>query len=99
MNNLIWAAAISFALVWVVPAFLKNIGAMIAWLEAKKAQLEAEMDAIEGIGGVADELIELREQLDLFYDQLYDLQTSIKLGRFDVAEERVAQILHELEGR
>ena len=99
MNNLIWAAAISFALVWVVPAFLKNIGAMIVWLEAKKAQLEAEMDAIEGIGGVADELIELREQLDLFYDQLYDLQTSIKLGRFDVAEERVAQILHELEGR
>ena len=99
MNNLIWAAAISFALVWVVPAFLKNIGAMIVWLEAKKAQLEAEMDAIEGIGGVADELTELREQLDLFYDQLYDLQTSIKLGRFDVAEERVAQILHELEGR
>ena len=98
MNNLIWAAAISFALVWVVPAFLKNIGAMIAWLEAKKVQLEAE-DAIEELEGLADELTELREQLDLFYDQLYDLQTSIKLGRFDVAEERVAQILHELEGR
>lgn len=37
------------------------------------------------------------ECLDTVYEQLVDLRTALRLGRNDVARDRVEQMLHELE--
>jgi 23S rRNA maturation-related 3'-5' exoribonuclease YhaM len=76
---------ISALIVWGLP-----------WLDAKaRAQEAEEVRAFEEAPETRQELH--TKQLDLLYDQIYEVRTCINLGRHDVAKERIEQILFELE--
>jgi hypothetical protein len=78
---------ISALIVWGLP-----------WLDAKaRAQEAEEVRAFEEMTEARKELFAKADQLDLLYDQIYEVRTCINLGRHDVAKERIEQILFELE--
>ena len=85
MDILIICLAIAALIVWGLP-----------WINAKAQAAHAE-EIRKAVLESQKTLFAKSDQLELVYDQIYEVRTCINLGRHDVAKERIEQILFELE--
>jgi hypothetical protein len=93
-NLLAWAVcgSISAYLVWGVPAHFRRL---VAWAERTERGLV--IDHLKEHDLDPYELLDRSKHLDRVYEELVEVQTCLKLGRIDVAKDRIDQLLFEME--